>query len=132
MQRTSWEQINTLLNSIKDGSCDLEDNRIVEMIGNWIPSYNCEAAADGFLEVVPEVILARQHLERALLKIVVRPMFYMGISESKQVFAWINHFLNGERNSLSEECMAWLRNDLVELKAVLITDILKEIQEEEK
>ncbi|OPH49675.1 hypothetical protein BC351_36795 [Paenibacillus ferrarius] len=130
MQGTSWEQINILLNSIKDGSCDLEDNRIVEMIGNWIPSYNCEAAANGFLEVVPEVILARQHLKRALLKIAIRPMFYMGISESKQVFTWINHFLN-ERNSLSEECVAWLRNDLVESKAVLITDILKEIQEEE-
>lgn len=132
MQIISRKQIDTLLDSIKDGSCDLEDNQIVALIGNWIPSYNCVGAADGFLEVIPEVILARRNLERALLKIAIRPMYYMGISESKQVFAWINHFLNNERNSPSEEGKEWLRNELIESKVVLVTDILKEVQEEEE
>ncbi|MDR6880432.1 hypothetical protein [Bacillus sp. 3255] len=132
MQKISKIQIDKLLDSIKDASCNLEDDQIVEMIGNWIPSYNCEGAANGFLEIVPVVVHARPRLERALLKIAIRPMFYMGISESKQVFAWINHFLSDERNGPSEECVAWLKNELIESKAVLIMDLLKEIEVEEE
>ncbi|RAV21472.1 hypothetical protein [Paenibacillus contaminans] len=131
MEKVSGDDISKLLGSIKAGSCEVEDKLIIEMIGNWIPSYNCEAAADGFLEVIPIVISSRPHLERELLKIAIRPMFYMGISESKQVFEWVDIFLKNERNSFSEECAAWFKKELTEEKEDFITVIIQEIQKEE-
>jgi hypothetical protein len=118
-----------LLHITKAGYCELEDNQIIEMVENWIPSYNCEDAANG--EVIPLIISARPHLEQAFLKITIRPMYSMGISESKQVFRWVDIFLKDERNHLSEECVPWLKKDFVKEKEGVISDIILEIQKEE-
>lgn len=117
MEKVTGDDISKLLGSIKAVSCKAEDKHIIEMVGNWIPSYNCEAAADGFLEVIPIIISSRPHLEYS-------PNVYMGITESKQVFAWANFFLKNERNSLSEECVAWLA------KEAIIMEIIEEIQKD--
>lgn len=131
MKKVTWDDIYNLLGSIKADSCEIEDNEIVKMVENWTPSYNCEAAADGFLKVIPLIISVRPNIERALLKIAIRPMFYMGITETKQVSAWVESFLKNERKNLSEECISWFKRELVEEKEGVIAEILQEIQNEE-
>ncbi|MCD1259686.1 hypothetical protein B5M42_012665 [Paenibacillus athensensis] len=132
MRKITHADVARLLDDVQSGCCRLTDEEIVEMVGQWVPSHNCEDAAGGFLQVVPVLIADRPHLERVLLKIAIRPMFYLGIVKAGQVFAWVDGFVKRVNDRPSETYIRWLSHELTPVgKSALISDILRELQQEE-
>lgn len=95
---------------------------------------NCENAADFLLEKVAFICYFKPELTEKLLHYPLRPMVYVGIEQSNNVYQWVNNYLkrfsekvaqnNWYRDLPPKESITWLKNEFLKIPPDLIDKIL--------
>lgn len=86
---TTRKEIDELLSLLNEGRCNLSDDEITIKVGCYIPSYGCEGAADGYLELLATISPLRANITENLLIIALQPIYYMGFVETESLCQYI-------------------------------------------
>jgi hypothetical protein len=101
--RTAGEELESIIESIRNGSCTLTDDEITIKIGQFTPSYNCEGAAIGFFKIMSLICPYRQSLIDNLLMISIRPVYYLGIDTVEGIVQFMTEIsIKTQQNWLRE------------------------------
>lgn len=97
---------------------------------------NCESAANFLLEKIAFICYFKPELTEKLLQYPLRPMVYVGIEQSDNVYQWVNNYLkkfsekvvqNNQYGDISpKESITWLKNEFFKIPSDLIDKILTE------
>jgi hypothetical protein len=111
---------------------NLKDEELVSLVEQYIPSQGCSGAAYGYLQIVSHICYFREHLQRTLMKIAMRPIIYLGISDYTKVLGFITGEYLDEKTyrPATEYGRDWIMGKLQE-NITLLKDIFEEIIIEE-
>ena len=82
------DAIDRILKS-NDLNIGLSDTEIIYEVEHYMPSQSCSGAALGYLQIVTHICYFKEHLQKPLLKIAIRPIIYLGINDYKKVMKYI-------------------------------------------
>lgn len=137
------------ITSIKETSDSITDMDIYRYVVKLKLSQNCISAGKLFFGIISSICPLRPSLEHLLIRIAIRPIFYAGIEDAKQLLEWTDSFCNYIKESknnqveylFTDESLVWLekifplKKDIIEkcfyeLKAVCnIYELLFKLKE---
>jgi hypothetical protein len=122
--------INRILKS--NDLLNLTDEELVNFVEQYVPSQGCSGAAYGYLQIVSHICYFREHLQRTLLKIAIRPIIYLGVSDYAKVLGFITGEYLDEKTyrPATEYGRDWIIGKL-QVNETLLKDIFEEIIIEE-
>ncbi|GAA4850259.1 hypothetical protein GCM10023310_30960 [Paenibacillus vulneris] len=99
---------------IEVGDASLVDNEIVKKFLTWLPSYNCESAAEGYFSILSSIAKYKPQIIEPLLKKAIEPIYFLGYDSSKDIIGWASHFANSSNVAYkpSESGRVWLTHEL--------------------
>lgn len=92
-------ELQDILGNIHKEKFQHTDEEIIMHVDNFLPSYNCEGAALGYFSIIAHICYYRSDLERALMKIAIKPLFYLGISDPENEIKWVQAYVKKKRIS---------------------------------
>lgn len=102
-----------------------------------MPSYNCEGAALGYFSIISHLCYYRPDLEKPLIKIAIKPLYYLGITDVENEIKWVQSYVREKsilnKNYLyytSKQGRKWIISELKD-KCELVSNIIKEIEFED-
>lgn len=105
--RVTRGEINELVKKLQNQE-DVSKDEVLRSVGLAIVSQNAEAAADNYFEIISKVAPYNKELEKELLAITLRPIYYMGVESSEGVKKWINYLLENSKIELNDTQKKWL------------------------
>lgn len=124
------EEMKTLIVSIETGGVDVIDQDVIDEVSNYIPSYNCEAAAEGYFALISSILFFRPSLEHELLKKAIEPLYFFGILDASDIMLWVENYIKKENKYMLPTTygLMWLEN--FHTKQNLVNLLLHEIHNE--
>ncbi|MEC0225810.1 hypothetical protein [Paenibacillus alba] len=129
--------LQNIIRNIHKEKPQYSDEEIILHVDNFLPSYNCEGAALGYFSIIAHICYYRSDLEKALMKIAVKPLYYLGISDPENGIKWVDAYVTSkkrfQKNNMyftSKQGEYWIQNSLI-FKHELIASILNEINFED-
>ncbi|MEK8128486.1 hypothetical protein WMW72_11270 [Paenibacillus filicis] len=103
---------------IEDGDTSLVDSDIIEVFLAWLPSYNCETAAEGYFSFLTSIADYRPQLIEPLLKKAIEPVYFLGYDSSEGIINWVTYFADCADGVYkpSESGKLWLTQELPNYK----------------
>ncbi|MEK3724015.1 hypothetical protein [Paenibacillus sp. FSL H8-0034] len=130
-------ELQNILKTIKTDPFSYSDEEIITQVDNYLPSYNCEGAARGYFSIISHICYYRSDLDKPLMKLAVKPLYYLGISDPDSQIKWVQSYVKErkifEKNYeyyTSRQGRKWIVNEL-KFKHELIGNIIKEIDLED-
>lgn len=127
-------KLQNILKVIKKEPFRYSDDEIITNVDKFLPSYNCEGAALGYFSIISHLCYYRPDLEKQLMKIAIKPLYYLGITDAENEIKWVQSYINKKsifnKNYLyytSRQGRMWIMNELKD-KYELVTNIIKEIE----
>ncbi|MCD9024959.1 hypothetical protein [Cohnella silvisoli] len=131
-------KLREVLNTVVTSPHQFENDEIISAVSNYTPSHSCNSAALRYVAIIAHIAFFREDLERSLLKIAVRPLYYYGISDPKAAVGWIqnnikvtNIFSRQGDYVTTKFGKKWIENNLVK-KQEMIGEIINEIIKEDE
>ncbi|MGX1827284.1 hypothetical protein ACWIE6_03485 [Paenibacillus taichungensis] len=109
------------------------DIEIVQCVTKFLPSYNGEGAAKGYFSIISHLCYYRPDLEFPLMKVALRPLYYLGMEDPDSVIEWVQFYvsdINTNYYYTSKQGNAWIKESL-KSKRDIIAAIFKEIDFED-
>ncbi|WP_438449467.1 hypothetical protein [Gorillibacterium sp. sgz5001074] len=126
-------QLQDILKNIEKYPFKFSNEEIISQVDQFLPSYNCEGAALGYFSIISHLCYFRSDLEKPLMKIAVKPLYYLGIIDPESEILWVQSYVKKKsiirKNNLyytSSEGEIWIQNQL-KFKQDLIKEIIQEI-----
>ncbi|ADM71153.1 hypothetical protein GMA19_03348 [Paenibacillus polymyxa E681] len=126
-------KLRDILNVIETVPTQYSDEEIILYVDKFLPSYNCEGAAIGYFSIISHLCYYRPDLESQLIKIALKPLYYLGIEHPDSAIKWIKTYVKEKNDNdyyTSKQGRTWITNHLKD-KHELITRIFKEIDFED-
>ncbi|THF78468.1 hypothetical protein [Cohnella fermenti] len=136
-QFASDPKLQNLLNSLFTKSDQFKDEEIISQVEGYLPSYSCDDAASGYFSIISHICYFRPDLDRRLMKIAIRPLYYYGITDPQHAISWVSG--NVKRKRLikknyyyytSKQGRLWIDHELKN-KANLIVELIEEIKKKD-
>lgn len=93
------------------------DKFLYKEIARLIPSQNCEYAGILYCEIIAKIYHKRPDIVHSILRVAVRPIFYLGYSDSDTIILWLEYKL--DKTKIIQKFLAWLRKEENLLKTCL-------------
>ncbi|NEW09927.1 hypothetical protein GK047_29015 [Paenibacillus sp. SYP-B3998] len=130
-------KLQNILKTIKSDPFRYSDEEIITHVDKYLPSYNCEGAARGYFSIISHICYYRSDLEKQLMKLAVKPLYYLGISDPDSQIKWVQSYVK-ERKIFGKnykyyttrQGRKWIINEL-KFKHELIENIIKAIDFED-
>lgn len=126
-------KLQDVLRHIEKTPFKLSGEEIITTVDQFLPSYNCEGAAIGYFSIISHICYFRSDLEKPLMRIAIRPLYYLGIVDPENEILWVKSFVKKKRifgkNGLyytSSKGEKWIQHQL-KFKQELIEEIIQEI-----
>ncbi|MBH5317510.1 hypothetical protein I6N90_06730 [Paenibacillus sp. GSMTC-2017] len=133
-QFSNSPELQGILKAIQRDPYRFTDEQIINHVDKFLPSYNCEGAALGYFSIISHLCYYRNDLEKPLLKIAIKPLYYLGISDAENQIKWVQSYVNTRsifrKNDLyytSWQGKRWIMNALKD-KSELVSKIIREIE----
>ncbi|WP_088831983.1 hypothetical protein [Paenibacillus tyrfis] len=110
----TYREMEQIQRGIEDGDTSMVDADLVEKFISWIPSYNCESAAEGYFSFLSSIAKYKLTLIEPLLKKAIEPVYYLGYENSEEILNWAAYFaqLQNAMYVPSELGKVWLCKEL--------------------
>jgi|GEM_PF-4029833 len=108
------------------------DKEIIHCVEEFQPSQNCEGATRGYFSIISHLCYYRPDLEHQLMKIALKPLYYLGIEDTSDAVKWIQFYVSDKSNYYytSKQGDIWIKEALIN-KQSIIEKIFKEIDQED-
>lgn len=126
-------KLQDILSIIETEPFKYSNEEIIQCVDKFLPSYNCEGAAKGYFSIISHLCYYRTDLEVRLMKIALKPLFYLGIEDPNLAFKWTQSYVCEKNSSdyyTSKQGRDWIENCLVN-KSEIIAGIFEEIDIED-
>ena len=115
------------------------DEEIYELVLNFKTSQNCESAAMILFVFVSNIFYIRKRIDHSVVRIMLRPLYYLGIEYSDDVLKWMAWFKDYAKTNefysalpyYNQNAMEWLLEQLFKNKE-LITECIQELKVSEE
>jgi hypothetical protein len=132
-QFSSSPKLQAILSIIEIEPLKYSSEEIIQCVDKFLPSYNCERAAKGYFSIISHLCFYRPDLEVRLMKIALKPLFYLGIEDPNFAIKWAQSYVC-EKNSndyyTSKQGRNWIEDQLKD-KSEIIAKIFEEIDLED-
>ena len=91
--------------NMKNGAIN-SNEKIYHHVRSATVSYNCEQAAKDYFEMIAPLCHDKEDIAHSLLRLAIRPVFYLGITDSDGMFSYIE-FINKNKHSF----LGWLSSN---------------------
>ncbi|MNW48612.1 hypothetical protein D3C74_259840 [compost metagenome] len=126
------EKLQDILKTIGIEPTKYSDKEIVQCVSEFLPSQNCEGAARGYFSIISHLCYYRTDLEPPLMKVALRPLYYLGIEDGSHAIKWIQFYVSNMSiyYYTSKQGDIWIKQTL-DNKQNIIEEIFKEIEQED-
>ncbi|WP_409341969.1 hypothetical protein [Paenibacillus sp. MBLB4367] len=116
---------------IEDGDTSLVDGDIIENFLAWLPSYNCETAAEGYFSFLSSIAKYKPKLVESLLKKAIEPVCFLGFERSEGIIRWATYFAESADAVYkpSESGKLWLTQELPNYKELIEKCLIEHMSE---
>ncbi|WP_270168578.1 hypothetical protein [Paenibacillus sp. SYP-B4298] len=122
-------KLQDILSIIETEPLKYSNQEIIQCVDKFLPSYNCEGSAKGYFCIISHLCYYRPDLEVRLMKIALKPLFYLGIEDPNLAIKWAQSYVC-EKNSndyyTSKQGRNWIEYHLKN-KSEIIASIFEEI-----
>ncbi|MBY0117979.1 hypothetical protein [Paenibacillus xylanexedens] len=108
------------------------DEEIIQYVERFQPSQNCEGATKGYFSIISHICYYRPDLEHPLMKIALRPLYYLGVENASDAIKWVQFYVSDISNYYytSKQGDVWIKESL-NSKQNIAEKIFKEIDQED-
>jgi hypothetical protein len=125
-------QLQDILKSVDKDPYKYSYEEIITTVDQFLPSQNCEGAALGYFSIISHICYFRSDLEKPLMKIAIKPLYYLGLTDPENEIKWVQSYV--KKKSLfqnnyyftSKQGENWIQNEFI-TKLDTVEAIIKEI-----
>ncbi|WP_163856101.1 hypothetical protein [Paenibacillus elgii] len=127
----TYREMELIQRRIEDGDTSMADADLVEKFISWIPSYNCESAAEGYFSFLSSIAKYKPTLIEPLLKKAIEPVYYLGYENSEDILNWVAYFSKPQNTMYvpSELGKVWLCEELPNYKEFIAKCLIEYMSE---
>ena len=81
------------------------------------PSQNCEYAGILYCEAIAKICPKRPAVAPSILRVAIRPIFYLGYSDPDEILLWLEYKLDNTKTI--KDFLSWLKNEKTLLETCL-------------
>ncbi|WP_339158315.1 hypothetical protein MKX50_02440 [Paenibacillus sp. FSL W8-0186] len=132
-QFSKSQKLQSILSIIEAEPTFYSDEEIIQCVDKFLPSYNCQGAATGYFSIISHLCYYRPDLEIPLMKIALKPLYYLGIEDPGIAIKWVQAYVSEMNNNdyyTSKQGRTWITSHLKN-KIGIIPRIFKEIELED-
>lgn len=127
------QKLQDILSIIETEPLKYSNEEIIQCVDKFLPSYNCEGAAIGYFSIISHLCYYRPELEIPLMKIALKPLYYLGIEDPNFAIKWVQNYvleINNNDYYTSRQGRIWIVDQLKN-KYEIIVRIFEEIDFED-